>query len=179
MKTIQFFFILAFVGTLFNCSPRLSPFTEDLQAENSWSERELSKIQFYVSRDIVLYRDFKSGESKIEDGKVKIVNGRKVEEVIISKGTPGVMVLNPKSDRIAVSFEGGSDDKFLMFGPNPKFDGKYVLLAKEWKKKGGTITYDGRQYFTDSSSAYSALMIDLKKLRKTKVNSRVAKGRKL
>jgi len=179
MKASQIIFIFAIAAMMFNCSPRLSPFTQDLQEENSWSERELSKIQFYVSRDIVLYRDFKSGESKIEDGKVKVVNGRKVEEVIISKGTPGVMVLNPKSDRIAVSFEGGNDDRFLMFGPNPKFGDKYVLLAKEWKKRGGTITYDGRSYFTDSSSAYSALMIDLKKIKKTKVNTRTAKGRKL
>lgn len=178
MKTIQIIFIFAFAGMMFNCSPKLSPFTQDLQEENSWTEEDLKRIQFYVSRDIKLHRDFKSGESKIEDGKVRMINGRKVEEVIISKGTPGVLVLNPKSDRMAVSFE-GDDDRFLMFGPNPRFGDKYVLLAKEWKKSGGTITYDGRPYYTDSSSAYSALMIDLRKIRKTKVNSRVAKGRKL
>ena len=178
MKTIQIIFIFVFATMMFNCSPKLSPFTQDLQEENSWSEEDLKRIQFYVSRDIVLHRDFKSGEFKIEDGKVRMINGRKVEEVIISKAKPGVLVSNPKSDRMAVSFE-GDDDRFLMFGPNPKFGDKYVLLAKEWKKSGGTITYDGRPYYTNSSSAYSALMIDLRKIRKTKVNSRLAKGRKL
>ncbi len=178
MKTIRFIFIFVFAAMMFNCSPKLSPFTQDLQEENSWVEEDLKKIQFYVSRDIKLHRDFKSGESKIEDGKVRMINGRKVEEIIITKGTPGVLVLNPRSDRMAVSFE-GDDDRFLMFGPNPKFGDKYVLLAKEWKKNGGTITYNGRPYYTDSSSAYSALMIDLRKIRKTKVNSRIAKGRKL
>jgi len=163
---------------LFNCSPRLSPFTQDLQEENAWTERDLSKIQFYLSRDITLYRDFNSGESKIEDGKVRMVNGRKVEEIVISKGTPGVLVSNPQSDRIAVSFE-DDDSRFLMFGANPKAGDRYVLLAKEWKRSGGTITYDGRSYFTDKNSAYSALMIDLKKIKKTKVSSRTAKGRKI
>jgi len=179
MKMIQFLYLFAASVLMLNCSPRLSPFTQNLQEENSWDEDDLSKIQFYVSRDIRLYRDHKSGESKIEDGKVRMVNGRKVEEIIISKGTPGVLVLNPKSDRMAISFEDGNDGRYLMFGPNPKAGDRYVLLAKEWKKSKGTITYDGRSYFTDKESAFSALMIDLKKIRKTKVKSRVAKGRKL
>ncbi len=179
MKTIQFLCLFTLAALMFNCSPRLSPFTQDLQEENSWSEEDLSRIQFYVSKDIRLYRDHKSGESKIEDGKVRMINGRKVEEIIITRGTPGVLVLNPKSDRIAVSFEDGNDQRYLMFGPNPKAGDRYVLLAKEWKKSGGTISYDGRSYFTDKESAYSALMIDLKKIRKTKVKTRIAKGRKL
>lgn len=179
MKTIQFIFIFALAGLMFNCSPKLSPFTQQLQEENGWSKDDLERIQFYVSRDIVLQRNFKSGESKIENGKVRLVNGRKVEEVIITKGTPGVLVLNPRSDRMAISFEDGNDEKYLMFGPNPKYGDRYVLLAKEWQKKGGVITYDGRPFYTTSSSAYSALMIDLKKVGKTKVSSRVAKGRKL
>jgi hypothetical protein len=140
---------------------------------------DLRKIQFYVSRDIVLYRDFNSGESKIEAGKVRMVNGKKVEEVVIAKGTPGVLTSNPKNDRLAISFESGNDGRYLMFGPNPKVGDRYVLLAKEWRKNGGVISYDGRAYKTDKESAYSALMIDLKKIKKTEVNRRVAKGRKL
>ncbi len=179
MKVLKFLALIVFTASLFNCSPRLSPFTKDLQDENGWSESDLRKIQFYVSKDIRLYRDFKSGESKIEDGKVRMVNGRKVEEIIIAKGTPGVLALNPKSDRIAISFESEDGGPFLMFGPNPKVGDRYVLLGKEWKKNGGIVTYDGRPYQTDSESAFSALMIDLKKIKKTKVQSRVAKGRKI
>ena len=179
MKVLKFLALIVFTASLFNCSPRLSPFTKDLQDENGWSESDLRKIQFYVSKDIRLYRDFKSGESKIEDGKVRMVNGRKVEEIIIAKGTPGVLALNPKSDRIAISFESEDGGPFLMFGPNPKVGDRYVLLGKEWKKNGGIVTYDGRAYQTDSESAFSALMIDLKKIKKTKVQSRVAKGRKI
>jgi len=179
MKIIKYLVLFAFTASLFNCSPRLSPFTKNLQDENAWSESDLKKIQFYVSRDIRLYRDFRSGESKIEDGKVRMVNGRKVEEIIIAKGTPGVLAMNPKSDRIAISFESEDDGRYLMFGPNPKVGDRYVLLAKEWKKNGGVVTYNGRTYQTDRESAFSALMIDLKKIKKTKVQSRVAKGRKI
>ena len=179
MKIIQYLALFIFATSLFNCSPRLSPFTKDLQDENGWSESDLRKIQFYVSKDIRLYRDYKSGESKIEDGKVRMVNGRKVEEIIIAKGTPGVLARNPKSDRLAISFESGDGSPYLMFGANPKVGDRYVLLGKEWKRNGGLVTYNGRTYKTDSDSAFSALMIDLKKIKKTKVQSRVAKGRKI
>jgi len=179
MKVLKFIALIVFTASLFNCSPKLSPFTKDLQDENGWSSSDLKKIQFYVSRDIVLFRDFKSGESKIEAGKVRMVNGRKVEEIIIAKGTPGVLTSNPKNDRLAISFESGDDGRYLMFGPNPKVGDRYVLLAKEWKKNGGMVTYDGRTYQTEKESAFSALMIDLRKIKKTEVKSRVAKGRKI
>ncbi len=171
--------LLTVISFLASCSPRLTPFTKDLQVENDWSESELKEIQFYLSRDIVLYRSAKNSDAKIEDGKIRMVDGRKVEEVVIESGTPGVMVFSPKDNRIAVSFEEGSDKRFLMFGPSPKYGDKYVLLAKEWKKRKGEVTYEGKTYYTNAESAYAALMVDLKKHKRTKVKSRYPKGRKI
>lgn len=156
------------------CSPQLSPFTERLNDEFNWSEEELQQIQFYVSKDIILQRNFNRGESTISGGKIRVINGREVEEVIIQRGTPGVLMFSPKEDRFAVSFEG---EKYLMFGPNPRQGGKYVLLAKDWKRSSGQVTYDGRTYRADASAAYASLMVDLKKLRKVSYKSRKAKGR--
>lgn len=161
------------------CSPRLTPFTQRLQDENNWSDDDLQRIQFYLSDDIVLFRDVTEGSSKIEGGKIRQVKGRKVEEIIIPQGTPGVMVFSPKEDRFAVSFEASNDDRYLMFGPNPKAGNRYMLLAKEWKRKRGSVTYEGRTFYTNSESAYAALMVDLRKIRKTKVKRRTAEGRKL
>ncbi len=180
MKTSSALFLA--ICTLFilsSCSPRLTPFTEKLYNENGWTERDLEKIQFYLSDDIVLYRDVREGSSRIEDGKIRQVDGRKVEEIVIEKGTPGVLVYNPQNDRFGVSFENGSDERYLMFGPNPKSGNRYVLLAKEWKRNRGKLTYEGRTYYTNSESAYASLLVNLRKIKKTKVKRRTAEGRKL
>lgn len=179
MKMTKYLLLFGLFAFMSSCSPRLTPFTQDLQVENDWTESDLKEIQFYLSRDIRLYRSARNSDAKIEDGKIRMVDGRKVEEVIIQSGTPGVMVFSPKDNRIAVSFEEGSDKRYLMFGPSPKYGDRYVLLAKEWKKRKGEVTYEGKTYYTNAESAYAALMVDLKKNKRTKVRSKVAKGRKI
>ncbi len=177
LKTIALLGIVLMGVT--SCSPRLTPFTQELYYQNNWSEHELKKIQFYLSRDIVLYRNVTEGSSTIESGKIRMVKGQKVEELVIPSGTPGVMVFSPKDDRFAISFEDNNDERYLIFGPNPKIDNKYTLRAKEWKRRQGTVRYEGREYITDRESAYAALMVDLRKIKKTQVKRRVADGRKL
>jgi len=160
-----------------SCSPRLTPFTQRLYKENGWSERDLQSIQFYLSQDIVLTRQMREGDSAIKDGKVKVVAGREIEEIKFPKGTPGVLLFIPKVNRFAISFEEGGEEKYVMFGPNKKYSGKYMMLAADWDKNYGTVSYDDRVYRTDSESAYAALLIDLKAIRKTTVKSKTAKGR--
>lgn len=181
MKKSIFLLPLAILTLLLNsCSPKLTPFTENLYQENGWSEKELKRIQFYVSKDIVLRRQASKGTSKIERGEIKIVDGKRVEEIVIREGTPGVFVFAPKSNRFAVSFEStDGDDPYLVFGPSRKARGKYVLRAKEWENREGRISYDGKTYYTPSESAYAVLMVDLKRIRDTKVRSRTAGGRKI
>ena len=175
MTKLKYSLYLGFTLLMFSaCSPQLSPFTDRLNDEFNWSQEELQQIQFYVSKDIILQRNFNRGESTITGGKIRVINGREVEEVVIRKGTPGVLMFSPKEDRFAVSFEG---DKYLMFGPNPRQGGKYVLLAKDWNKNRGQISYDDRVYSADASAAYASLMVDLRKLRKVSYKSRKAKGR--
>jgi len=173
-----------FLATVFciflfsSCSSSLRPFTAEVYGEFRGSERDLSKIQFYLSSDIVLYRDYGGTRSKIENGKIRIIDGRKIEEVVFKKGTPGVFVFSPKKDRIAVSFERGKG-KYLIFGPNRKVGGRFVLLAKEWKNRRGKVTYDNEIWNTTSESAYANLMVDLDKARQTRVTKKTVSGRKV
>ncbi|MFT5382617.1 MAG: hypothetical protein ACI81W_000001, partial [Saprospiraceae bacterium] len=165
-----------------SCSPKLTPFTEDLQQENGWSESELKQIQFYVSKDIILRRQATKGVSKIEHGEIKIVDGKRVEEIVIKKGTPGVFLFHPKENRFAISFESRkNDDPYLIFGPSKKANGRYTLRAKDWdsNREGGKLTYDSKTYFTPTASAYAVLLVDLKRIKDTKVKSRTAGGRKI
>lgn len=176
MKAIYFFLPLT-VLLLASCSPNLNYFTQDLYRDQKWSENELRQIQFYLSHDIVLRREATSGESRIQNGEIRIRNGRKVEEVVIPRGTPGVFLFSPKENRFAVSFEKNGDNRFLMFGPNPKLNGRYVLLASEWEQRQGKVTYDDSAWWVDADDAIAGLMVDLKRSRQISVKSRVAGGR--
>lgn len=179
---MQYFkiFTIAIVSALVisSCSPNLYPFTDNVYDEFGSSSEALSKVQFYLSDDIVLYRDFGGKSTSVENGTIKIVDGRKIEEVIFKKGTPGVFLFSPKRDRVAISFE-ADDDKYLMFGPNKKVGGRFVLLAKEWKRKRGKVSYAGQTWNTTNESAYSNLLVDLDKARKTKYKKTTVSGRKV
>jgi len=163
---------------LSSCAPKLTPFTQKLYDEQQWSDEELKKIQFYTSDNIVLYRELSKGESQIVSGEIKIRNGKKVDEVVIKKGTPGVMLFRPRENKFAISFEANNDDRFLIFGTSNKRGGQYRLQAKDWKRRtNGKVIYEGKEYYTNSVSSYATLMVDLKRVRNTEVRSRTARGR--
>jgi hypothetical protein len=179
-KIGQNFSIFILVITLASCGPELRPFTTKLMNEGGWRDNDLKKIQFYASNDIIIRRKLTDGSSEISSsGTIKMVKGVKVEEVRIKHGTPGVFLFRVKEDKFAISFDDASDKRYLMFGPNPKRQGEYVLLASEWQDKQGKVRYDDKFYFTDGESAWASLLVDLKKFRKIEVSSNTAKGRKV
>lgn len=175
-KSILPGFILSF-ALLTACSPTYTYFTKSLYEQEKWTPEEIQRIQFYVSKDIVLNRTISGGESTITEGKIKIVNGERVEQVVVKAGTPGVLVMMPREDRFAISFEEADDEAFLMFGPNPKFDNRYALLAQEWERDGGQVHYRDKVYYADASNAYASLMVDLKRASQSQYETRQAKGR--
>lgn len=178
-KSFPYLAAMLVLISLSACSPTLTSFTQRLYDQYDWTESELKRIQFYVSDPIILRRQLTGGTSEIISGEIKIVDGREVEEVIIRRNTPGVLLFMPKDDRFAISFEAEGDDRYLVFGPNPKAGNRYALLASEWNRRMGTVTYEGRKFDVDAGSAFASLMVDLKKIRKISVSSRTARGRKV
>ena len=181
---MNMYFKILFVGAMFSallisCSASLTPFTQDLYDKHRWTESELKKIQFYLSEDVLLTRQMTSGESHITGGKIRIENGRRIEEIRIPAYTPGVLLFMPREKRFAVSFESQDNDLYLMFGPNPKMRNRYALLAKEWEGDQGKVHYNGNLYDVDTRSAFASLMVDLKKTWTTEYNSRRAEGRRV
>jgi hypothetical protein len=161
------------------CSPTLTTFTRDIYTEQNLSDSDLKQIQFFLSEDLVLYRYLdEKGNFEINDGSLRIKNGRKTQEVVIKAGTPGVFISRPKEDLFAISFESGDDSRYLMFGPNPKNGGIYELRASEWKKRTGVVTY-ANEKFEVYSDYIPRLMVDLKKSRTDKYERTRAGGRKV
>lgn len=168
--------VLTIVGTLSSCSPQLSPYTTRLHTEMNLDEYTLKQVQFYVSKDVTLHRDVGDSDTEINNGRIKMVNGRMVEEVLIPAGTPGVLMQMPNSDKLAVSFEVTSDD-VLIFGAAVEQAGAFSLMAKDWQHRIGKVEYGGKIYRTTPESAGAILMVDVRKLNKTEVRSRTASGR--
>jgi hypothetical protein len=131
---MKYFGILTLFLFAMSCSPTYRYFTKETNDSHKWTTENLSQIQFYISDDIILYRDASTGESYVEGGKIKMIEGRKVEEIIIKRGTKGQYLFSPRADQYAISFDANDDTKYLVFGASPKVDQRYVLLAKEWQK---------------------------------------------
>lgn len=174
MRSLFLTFMAAFILT--GCSPRLSPFTEALVRDYQFDEEALSQIQFYLSDDILLHRELRQGESTIDEGRISIRDGRRVEEIVFREGTPGVFVFSPDNQRLAISFE-RNKDHYLVFGPSKNQrgyqgrQGVYRLRARNWADRYGIVTYDGKEFYTPSRSAYVALLVDIDS--KSKVSRRV------
>jgi hypothetical protein len=163
---------------LSSCGPRLAPFTQRLYEEQGWGEDELRRIQFYLSADVVLQRELRSDQTVIRNGSVKVIDGRQVEQIVFPRNTPGVFTFSPKSGRIAITFE-RQEDNYLIFGPNPKNGDRYTLLASDWSRSSGTVTYAGRQWRVSSADAFASLLIPLKRIREGDTRGRVVGGRRL
>ena len=176
---MKYFFvaIVSFV-LLTSCSKTLTPFTQSLVKQNSWTQAEVERIQFYTSEDIILTRELSSSDADIRNGKIKMENGVRIEEVLIEKGTPGVVVTNAKGSNVGVSFEGDRDDLYLMWGPNPKFRNQYMLLFKERNRRATTVTYDNKSYRLRSTPSVR-LLVDLDRNKNIDKDRRKAAGRKV
>lgn len=175
MKGLILFLVMA--TGIYSCKT-LVPYTDAMKKRYNWTEDQIRRIQFYVSDDIVLHRQLSNSSTEIVQGKIKTIQGRKVDEIIIRAGTPGVLTELPRENKMMVSFEMG-DDHSLSFGVNPNVGDKYVLLASEWNNGIGKLHYTGMEYYTDPDSRYAHLLVDMRKIDKMQVRQRVAGGRKV
>ncbi|HAQ38284.1 MAG TPA: hypothetical protein DCX89_05255 [Saprospirales bacterium] len=176
MKRILFFGLVALF--ISSCGTQLKPFTQKMYEEYGWSERDLQSVQFYVSRDIVLEKKAMDNITSIKDGKIKVIEDKVIEKLVIKRGTPGSLLFMPKENRLAVSFD-NDNNKYLIFGASQKNQGKFMLFAKDWDRNRGVMTYDGQTYYTTSASAMAYLMVDIREAAKVKFSNEVAPGRKV
>ena len=174
MHRLSFLFAL---GLLASCTPSYTYFTQGLYEQEKWSQDDIMRIQFYLSKDIVLTRTITAAETSIAGGTIKVRNGERIEQVVIKYGTPGVLVLMPREDRFAISFDEADNEAYLMFGPNPKYGDRYALLAQEWDHDFGQVHYKDKIYTVDAQSAFASLMVDLRREGERKYETKNLPGR--
>ncbi len=153
------------------------PYTDALRQKYNWTEGDLKRIQFYTSDAFILQRKVIDGETRIQEGKIKTINGEKVEEIIIRSGTPGVLV-QEASGKLSISFE-KNDSYFINFGKNVNMNNRFSIAFSSLQNKVGTIIYNGTTYYTAPESVAAILMLDMRRIDNSELNQRVAKGRKV
>lgn len=175
---MKYIIIAAIAMVTMSSCKNLVPYSDAVKTKYNLNDDQLKHLQFYLSDPIVLQHKIVDGTTtSVTDGKIKIINGEKVEEIIIRSGTPGVLVRNEEG-KLEISFE-KDDSHYLRFGANPSRYETYVLLASDWKGKIGSVTYAGNKYFTSPESADALLLIDVRKIASYQKDERVAKGRKV
>lgn len=95
------------------------PFTAELQSEHKLAPKELQNLQFYTSHEIRMRRELANDSSQVSGShKLLVIAGKTIEEILIEKHTPGVIV-GVGRGTLKVSFEEGSALEFSLRGAVP------------------------------------------------------------
>jgi hypothetical protein len=176
MKYLIFTFIIAF--TISSCSSSKTYFTSSVRSQVERSEVPVTKLQFYVDRDVELRREVASSNTQVSAGIIKFENGKYVNIITLKKNTPGVCT-KTYEDKIDVSFEVG-EGRYLTFGKlKRQYNAPYTLYADSWNRDLGQISYDGQKYFILPGGSEARLMIKKSVLQTVKVDKREMNGRKV
>lgn len=176
---VQYFLVLSMAIFVISCQPTRVYYNERLAQDYQWTDNELQKLQFYVSEDIVLTRQIRRGDAVIEGGKIKRIQGREIEKIIIKRGTPGTYLFTTTDGNYALTFDASNRQNYLVFGPVAKVRDRYALRAKKWERSFGLVTYGGREYSTPARSAQAFLLINSKGHRTTRVKTKTERGSRL
>ena len=112
------------------------------------------------------------------EGTLTVKDGKSVEQVVIKKGTPGVIEKIVDGNTVMVSFEEGVEGG-VVFGDSQDRKGPYYMRTASWKNGKRKLNYGGKMYSTSSASSNIYLEFKMKRLRSFKKEERVVKGRKL
>ncbi|HEX9191506.1 MAG TPA: hypothetical protein VF847_05380 [Candidatus Deferrimicrobiaceae bacterium] len=158
------------------CASQRVAFTQHLRAQYDLTGEELKKLQYYLSSDVTLQREFRSEEGEVS-GSHNLVRkeGGFLEQVLVHAGTPGI-VTEVGETSLALSFEPGSS---LYFGSPPSDrdpDRKYKLSAKRWEANAGELEYGGKTFHAVEGSGQAFLTVVLESLDAVEKRKKVLPG---
>ncbi len=168
--------ILAVSFSLAGCATQQVAFTRGLRGHYELSSEDLKNLQYYLSSDITLQREFLREEGEVSKShKLVAKESGLVEQVIIRARTPGVAT-EVGDTYLAVTFEPGMS---LVFGSPPTDrdpERKYKLLANRWTDTYGEIVYGGKTFYAVEGSRAAFLVVAVESLDAVKKEKKVLPG---
>ncbi|GHV87166.1 hypothetical protein AGMMS50255_4620 [Spirochaetia bacterium] len=141
------------------CATSSTFFTKVIR--DSLDDEQIHKVQYYIDEKILLSRELEPGKSpEVSSGTVVFRNGRNVEEILISKKTPGQLMETVKLkfedeveiECLGICFESSAKDadKILYFRPGPDhYRDANVYYLVYYGGINGVIQY-GDEFYTVS-----------------------------
>jgi hypothetical protein len=184
------------------------PVTQELRNEHRLSANDLSNLQFYNSHTITLRRELARGDRQVTGThKLLVIAGKQIEEVVIEKHTPGV-VIGVNDGLLRVSFEEGTFLEFGVRGPEPiseplvvtngfatppdPFPGDdpphprelrpfFAGTGNYWllQNEGAAVAFQGKTYDAVGDTSLAHLVISTESLDEVDEEKTILKGRKL
>ena len=156
-----------------------APFSASIRERiDSTQNADISRIQYFISKDITLKRSTPINKLEIdENGMVIMADGKEETEILIPSDLKGTLQGYEK-DRVMVTFS-VSDDRFLTFEKSDKDNGIYYLVA-EWDEMGyGSIEYGGEKFTILPGGEGAQLMFSLERVSANKSAKNTEKGRSI
>jgi len=188
MKTILSSVLVAsLLGILSGCSSsrKMSrdyvPFTSQLKHRLERDSIDIKKVQFYIDQKLILSRYLDDEKAQVTSGKVRLENGKYINEVIVPPFTPGVCedILN---GNLMISFEKGSSD--MGFGLGSGYTANtYVLYGYDWRNGTAVVNFDNKKFrvrcATCTDVAMTRLLIKKNVVDKVEKKTHVLSGNKV
>ena len=188
MKTILSSVLVAsLLGILSGCSSsrKMSrdyvPFTSQLKHRLERDSIDIKKVQFYIDQKLILSRYLDDEKAQVTSGKVRLENGKYINEVIVPPFTPGVCE-DIQNGNLMISFEKGSSD--MGFGLGSGYTANtYVLYGYDWRNGTAVVNFDNKKFrvrcATCTDVAMTMLLIKKNVVDKVEKKTHVLSGNKV
>lgn len=174
--------LLGFSWFFAGCMQR--PFEHDVRQsyalDTPKADPQLLDLQFFTSERIVLRREQTSRRNKLTAGRVLHRKDRKVDEIVIPAGTPGVAVAATE-ETITVAFSRNAKLVFERRLPDDDTDPEQLYFLRHSVNPEGQriVEVDGRAYRVDRRGANAALMFAEWSLTRLHKRRRILPGRRI
>lgn len=165
--------VLGLVG----CGTNKIPFTHPLKTRYQFTPDELHRLQYYVSEEAVLRKlDDAKPFREVKQGTLFTKSERRVDDVILRKDTPGILVdfEENKPYELSISFEQGTSFPF-----GAQRGSKYSLKGRDALGRRRPFVYKGTSYFLTNEGKDVHLLIRKEDLAKLIQQKKVLPGRKV
>lgn len=156
---------------LSSCTKRIY-FNQHLRNKIENKNLDIQKIQFYISKTVVLQRVMPIDDAKIARGEILFENGNYIDQIIINKDTPGTCDYFSNS-KLYISFE---NDNTLTFSIEPYANYYEILISKDADNYNGVV-YDSLIYNVNDKADHTRLWIKKDEIYRQEVKQRVVKGK--
>lgn len=179
MKTKVILFLLVASVSLSACSRKIL-FNTEVRSRIESNNIPLTKLQYYVDRNVEFKRVISTGETKVSSGTIKVENGKQIQIIKLKKNTPGICT-TVMPDRMVVTFdEGPNKNLVFVFPRGGTAKSSYILQVNEVDKNGnGKINYDGKVYAVAADGVRARLKVKKSTATKLNVKKTKMKGRKV